>query len=245
MLHQKDSKTNPALAISVDALTFSYTPDSQPVLNIPQWKVSDNQHVFLSGPSGSGKSTLLNLLSGTLTPTSGSISLLGESFSSLSPRQRDKFRAQHIGVVFQQFNLISYLSVEQNIHAAVYFAQKQTTNAVTSQRLLSLLEALRLPQSILKQKADALSIGQQQRVAIARALINSPELLIVDEPTSALDTAARDSFMALLKNVAKDSTMVFVSHDMGMASHFDTTYRIDDLSELSTTQEQASGASSC
>lgn len=241
--NSKTDEKAPALAVNIDALTFSYTKGSPPILSIPQWKVPSNQHVFLSGPSGSGKSTLLNLLSGTLSPTSGNITLLDRPFSSLSPRQRDKFRAQHIGVVFQQFNLIPYLSVEQNIKAAVYFAKKGASSTEVYERMLTLIDALRLPTSVLKQKADALSIGQQQRVAIARALINNPELLIVDEPTSALDTAARDSFMTLLKNVAKDSTMIFVSHDMGMASHFDTTFSISDLSD--TNNSQPTGALLC
>ena len=109
-------------AIEVSNLQFSYTKESAPIIDIKAWQVSQGEHVFLSGPSGSGKSTLLNLLCGTLTPTQGDIALLAQPFSALSNRQRDKFRARNIGVVFQQFNLIPYLSVAQNINAAVYFA---------------------------------------------------------------------------------------------------------------------------
>jgi len=209
------------LAIDVNELTFSYSKTQSPVLAIMQWQVHKNEHVFLSGPSGSGKSTLLNLLSGTLEPSSGSIALLDEPFSTLSQRQRDRFRSRHIGVVFQQFNLIPYLTVEQNIKAAAYFAKSKEDATSLRQRIAHLLAQLKLPGTILHTKADALSIGQQQRVAIARALINSPQILIVDEPTSALDVAARDSFMSLLKDVAKDSTLIFVSHDPAMATYFD------------------------
>ena len=192
--------------------------------------------MFLSGPSGSGKSTLLNLLCGTLTPTAGNIALLGQPFSSLSNRQRDKFRARNIGVVFQQFNLVPYLSVAQNISAAAYFSGKGNCSQKVLANTCELLDRLQLPSHVLHAKADALSIGQQQRVAIARALTNSPQLLIVDEPTSALDADARDSFMALLKEVASDSTMIFVSHDNAMERYFDRHCRISELSLPSTTQ---------
>jgi len=217
-------------AIEVSNLQFSYTKKNAPVIDIKAWQVSQGEHVFLSGPSGSGKSTLLNLLCGTLTPTRGDIALLEQPFSSLSNRQRDKFRARHIGVVFQQFNLIPYLSVAQNIRAAVYFASTKPSQKTEDAKLRHLLDKLQLPSHVLHAKADALSIGQQQRVAIARALINDPQLLIVDEPTSALDTDARDSFMSLLKDVAGESTMIFVSHDKAMENYFDRHCSISELS---------------
>lgn len=220
-------------AIEVNNLQFSYSKESPPVIDIKAWQVPQGEHVFLSGPSGSGKSTLLNLLCGTLTPTQGNITLLSQPFSSLSNRQRDKFRARNIGVVFQQFNLIPYLSVAQNINAAVYFASSKTTKTAGEDKLLHLLDKLQLPSQVLHAKADALSIGQQQRVAIARALINDPQLLIVDEPTSALDSDARDSFMSLLKEVAGKSTMIFVSHDKAMESYFDRHCSISELSPSS------------
>ena len=220
-------------AIEVTNLQFAYSKESKPIVDIKKWQIPKGEHVFLSGPSGSGKSTLLNLLCGTLTPSKGKISLLEQPFSSLSNRQRDKFRARNIGVVFQQFNLIPYLSVAQNINAAVYFANKgnyknsKDVAAATCQ----LLNRLQLSDSLLNAKADALSIGQQQRIAIARALINDPQLLIVDEPTSALDADARDSFMSLLKDVAADSTMIFVSHDEAMKSYFEHHCSISQLND--------------
>ena len=217
-------------AIEVSNLQFSYTKESPPIIDIKAWQVSKGEHVFLSGPSGSGKSTLLNLLCGTLTPTQGDIALLTQPFSSLSNRQLDKFRACNIGVVFQQFNLIPYLSVAQNINAAVYFASTNVSKTASDAKLRHLLDKLQLPSHVLHAKADALSIGQQQRVAIARALINDPQLLIVDEPTSALDTDARDSFMSLLKDVAGESTMIFVSHDKAMESYFDRHCSMSELS---------------
>lgn len=219
---------SPTSAIEISNLEFTY-PSASSMLCVPKWSINKGEHVFLSGPSGSGKSTLLNLLCGTLTPTSGNIQLLGRPFSSLSGSKRDKFRAKHIGVVFQQFNLIPYLTVSQNITAAVYFASGNCQQQATQTRLSVLLHALQLPDDIATQRADALSVGQQQRVAIARALINEPEILIVDEPTSALDTASRDRFMQLLKQVSAQSTLLFVSHDPSLKQYFDIHTSMDAI----------------
>ena len=139
-------------------------------------------------------------------------------------------------MVFQQFNLIPYLSVEQNIQAAAYFADgwSTTLQSANAERMA----LLNLPTRILQQRADQLSVGQQQRVAIARALINQPELLIVDEPTSALDSDARDSFIQLLFQCVEESnsSLLFVSHDRALAQHFTD---IVNIADFATTQEQS------
>ncbi|WP_414829448.1 ABC transporter ATP-binding protein [Alteromonas sp. H39] len=237
LLSQKTSESAAAVAnpaVVLDKVTFRYGRDSAPVIDIPNWKVNAKEHVFVSGASGSGKSTLLNLITGTLVPQQGTVTLCGKPFSAVSARKRDKLRATHIGVVFQQFNLISYLTVSQNIAAAAYFADNHTGELHL--RIQRLLAALQLPDTILHAKASALSVGQQQRVAIARALINKPELLVVDEPTSALDASARDTFMSLLRENARDSALVFVSHDAGLAAHFD---KHTDLSSINRTRASA------
>ncbi len=206
--------------IVLDAVTFAYTEDGPDIIDIPAWSVAAGEHAFVSGASGSGKSTLLNLITGTLVPDTGSITLAGQPFSSAPARQRDHLRATHIGVVFQQFNLIGYLSVQQNIAAAAYFAKNNQANL--DQRIAELIEALQLPRRVLKARAETLSVGQQQRVAIARALVNKPEVLVVDEPTSALDANARDRFMNLLIDNARDSAVLFVSHDTSLKHHFES-----------------------
>ncbi|GGW78227.1 ATP-binding cassette domain-containing protein [Alteromonas halophila] len=216
-------------AVRLSEVTFAYDQSGPPVLAIPDWSIPRGEHIFLSGDSGSGKSTLLNLLGGTLTPSSGNITLLGEAFSSLPARKRDAARATHIGVVFQQFNLISYLSVKQNIAAAAYFAGRNYRHIDGD--IIELLDNLHLPANTLNVRADSLSVGQQQRVSIARALINKPELLLVDEPTSALDTRARDAFMEVLTSVATNSAMLFVSHDPGLADNFKKTLTMRSLNE--------------
>ncbi|XOV78715.1 MAG: ABC transporter ATP-binding protein [Aestuariibacter sp.] len=224
-----DKKLEQTVVVDIDQLSFCYAKSGENVLDIAKWQVAQGEKVFLYGPSGSGKSTLLNLLSGTLVPSSGQIHLLGQAFSALSPRRRDKFRAQHIGVVFQQFNLIPYLTVRQNIELACYFAGNNSGQA--EQQIQQLFQQLQLNSALLLRPVSDLSVGQQQRVAIARALVNQPELLIVDEPTSALDSDARDGFMSLLMTScdAHKTTLVFVSHDRALARYFTKSQSILEL----------------
>ncbi|MFC4701373.1 ABC transporter ATP-binding protein [Glaciecola siphonariae] len=219
-------------AIHVTNLHFRYQDNGQELLNIPDWQVEQGQSLFISGPSGSGKSTLLNLICGALVPTSGNIDILGGAFSQLRGTQRDAKRAKHIGVVFQQFNLIPYLSVRQNIQAAAYFAGAVKQNLDV--RLLDFFTQLQLEPALLDRQASLLSVGQQQRVAIVRALINSPEILVVDEPTSALDANARDAFMEMLLKLTQTnkSTLLFVSHDSALAGYFEQHISMAELSTL-------------
>lgn len=223
------------LAINIDQVHYCYDDSVITQFHIPQWKIKRAERVFLHGESGSGKTTLLNLLAGVLTPKSGCISLLEKPFSKLSARQRDKFRAQYIGVVFQQFNLIPYLSVLKNIQLASYFSNRGHIDI--EKEASALLLDLKLPTSILHKPASSLSIGQQQRVAIARALINKPAILLVDEPTSALDASARDAFMTTLIHICECNaiTLIFVSHDMYLKRFFETQV---EMSSLIKTQEE-------
>ena len=214
------------MLVHLDHLCFHYPGSDQSVLNIPHWSVDAGETVFLHGASGSGKSTLLNLLSGILLPSRGSLRVLDTALNTLSSRRRDAFRARHMGVVFQQFNLIPYLSVIDNIRLAPHFAHRPCS----IDQIQAMLSALDL-EIALKQRASHLSIGQQQRVAIARAMIHQPELLIVDEPTSSLDERNRDRFMNLLLEQVKqqNSALIFVSHDAELARHFS---RADNLEQL-------------
>ncbi|WP_018982431.1 ATP-binding cassette domain-containing protein [Salinimonas chungwhensis] len=216
---QIKNDTSADLAVCMTGVTFAYDKSALPVIDIESWELPKGRHIFISGASGSGKSTLLNLLTGTLQASSGNIELLGKPFSKLSARRKDAFRAQNIGVVFQQFNLIGYLTVYQNLAVAAYFAKNQTVDVAA--RATTLLNKLQLPTDVLHKRADLLSVGQQQRVAIARALINEPSLVIVDEPTSALDADARDKFMQLLLEATAHSAVIFVSHDKSLAQYFD------------------------
>lgn len=215
----------PPNAIHIENLEYAYNNKSMSekstVISIAQWQVQSGETIFLYGDSGSGKTTLLNLLNGIMLPSSGTIAIEGETISELSNSKRDAFRAQNIGVVFQQFNLIPYLTVIKNVQLAAYFAKQK--NRDLKQHVAHLIESLNLPSNVLNKQVGQLSVGQQQRVAIVRALINQPKILLVDEPTSALDASARDAFMKLLMNACSENktTLVFVSHDKSLGKYFD------------------------
>lgn len=214
-------------SLSINSLHFSWSQHSDFSLDIPKWQVLSGQKVFLYGRSGEGKSTLLNLISGIHNHYTGSIEVLGQNLALLNQMQRDNFRANNIGMIFQQFNLLPYLSGLQNILLAQGF--KKSRVDAKDEQLKSICDKLELSQQLLKQKANQLSVGQQQRVAVARALLGSPALIIADEPTSALDTETRENFIQLLLDTAKSSTVIFVSHDMTLSNHFDYHVRLADL----------------
>ncbi len=227
--------TTTAPAIALRDVQFAWSRHAEPVLDIPHFTLARGERLFLYGPSGSGKTSLLNLLAGIALPQRGDVALLGQSMAALKGRQRDRFRARHIGVVFQQFNLIPYLSVLANVCLAAHFSGSMSEKeAETHAR--ELLSALGLPSAIAERPASALSVGQQQRVAVARALITRPEILLADEPSSALDSDHRDAFMdVMLEQVAETgSTLVFVSHDRSLAKAFDHQQDLRELSRVST-----------
>ena len=189
--------------------------------------------VFLHGPSGCGKSTLLGLMAGVLQARAGTVSLLGQDWAALRAGRRDARRADHVGVVFQQFNLLPYLTVLDNVLLPTRFSRLRASRCEggPGTAAQSLLQRMGLPAALWQRRADALSVGQQQRVAAARALLGRPELVIADEPTSALDAALRDDFMALLMGEcrASGSTLVFVSHDERLAERFDQRLSLPKL----------------
>ena len=213
-------------AISLDKVSLQLTKQ-EPQFYIEQWSIQQGDCVFLYGESGSGKSTFLNLLSTILLAKSGDVSILQQSIAKMSSNQINQFRAQHIGYVFQQFNLVPYLSVYENLLLAARFQKKP----LDSYYLTNMLKKLSLPSSILQQRTDALSVGQCQRIAIIRALIHQPEILICDEPTSALDYHARDDFMQLLLDTCQENTttLVFVSHDLSLKKFFEYNTHIQEI----------------
>ncbi|MFD2167692.1 ABC transporter ATP-binding protein [Thalassotalea euphylliae] len=224
--------------VQLKHLQFSYSKgDDSPVLAIDEWQVEPNERVFLHGPSGTGKSTLLNILSGMRVPTSGEVIIDGEHLEKLSGRKRDKFRAENIGYVFQQFNLIAYLDAIDNIRLASHFSKKSSDSNVIK-RSHELLDKLNISDADRVKPVSSLSIGQQQRIAIARALINRPKLLIADEPTSSLDANNRERFISILLSLCEDSktTVIFVSHDMSLSQYFDRTV---ELSAINLVGERA------
>ena len=207
---------------------FSWKNSGRELLNLPELLVEQHDHVFLQGPSGSGKSTLLALVGGILVSESGTLKVLGTEIKSLSSSARDSFRVDHIGFIFQLFNLLPYLSIEENVMLPLSFSKIRAKRAGRTKidqvnEAHRLLKALALGEQLAeKSPVTELSVGQQQRVAAARALIGNPELIIADEPTSALDADLRHSFLELLFGECKKagSTLLFVSHDSTLSELF-------------------------
>jgi putative ABC transport system ATP-binding protein len=225
-----------APAISLNDLRFAWPGQAQPCLDIARFTVAAGESVFVHGESGSGKSTLLALLGGVLVPQAGSIDILGTELTRLSAGERDRFRVDHTGFIFQQFNLIPYLSMQDNVLLPCRFSARRRQRALTRSRRLAdecrrLLGELDLDPSLWRRPVTQLSVGQQQRVAAARALIGAPELVIADEPTSALDAARQAAFLDLLASECAQtgSTLIFVSHDARLASHCLRSVALADL----------------
>jgi putative ABC transport system ATP-binding protein len=208
-------------------------------LAIDALHVARGHTLFLYGPSGCGKSTLLGLMAGVLIARAGRVELLGQDWAALPGGRRDARRVDHVGVIFQQFNLLPYLTVLDNVLLPCRFSALRASRCAGSpvEAARALLQRVGLPAPLWARRADALSVGQQQRVAAARALIGAPELVIADEPTSALDAARRDDFMALLMDAcaAAGSTLVFVSHDERLAQRFDARLSLPELNHAAET----------
>jgi putative ABC transport system ATP-binding protein len=177
-------------ALRITDLVFRWPRQAQNCLDIPRLELAAGERVFLHGPSGSGKSSLLGLLGGVALPQQGAIELLGTDITRLGGRARDRFRADHIGFLFQQFNLLPWLSALDNVLLPCTFSARRRERAGNADRAprpnACCATSTSTPQ-LWRKPAGELSVGQQQRVAAARALIGRPEILIADEPTSALD----------------------------------------------------------
>ena len=209
-------------ALQVRALRYRWPGAAADTLQIDSLALAAGEHVFLRGPSGCGKSTLLGLAAGVLLADGGAVQLLGEDWRRLGAAARDRRRAAHLGVIFQQFNLLPYLSVLDNVRLPLRFSPERARRA-PSGAAEHLLERSGLASALWQAPAATLSVGQQQRVAAARALIGAPEVVIADEPTSALDEDRREAFMALLLDCCAEAgaALLFVSHDARLAAHFD------------------------
>lgn len=222
--------------IEMKDLRFSYPGRGEAVLRIPEFRVQKGEALFLHGPSGTGKTTFLEILAGVLQPTEGSLKILGQDFSKLTSAQRDAFRAEHMGYVFQSFNLIPYLSVRENIELPMHLSPARKARLETLDRemvIRALCGNLGIG-DLLDKNVTELSVGQQQRVAVARALLGKPDLLLADEPTSALDTDHREKFLRLLFELAElyGTTVIFVSHDRTIESMFSRSLSLSAINRV-------------
>ena len=231
--------------VQLENVAFSWPGSVQPVLAINDFSIRRGERVFLRGPSGSGKTTLLSLIAAVLTPQRGSIVVDDVALEALRGGQKDQFRVDRIGLVFQQFNLLPFLSVRDNIQLPCRFSKARRTQACRTGSSLNqetdrLLHAMHLStDEVLNKPVAELSVGQQQRVAVARALIGQPPLIIADEPTSALDSETRQAFLELLfiEADAAGCSLLFVSHDASLASFFDRSLDLREINAAATTKQ--------
>lgn len=219
---------NQQVAIQVKNLQFGW-PESHPIFDQVSFTLNSGEKLLIHGPSGCGKSTFLNLLAGVVLPSSGEIWINQQPFHQLNQPSKDQLRGEEMGFIFQQFNLISYLSVEENILLPAYLfdRRRQATleefdsfdNAVSSY-----MKRLGLPQELRHHPSHHLSIGQQQRVAAARAFIGKPKIVIADEPTSSLDWNNQVQLMDLFFSLAdeQNTALLMVSHDLRLNERFDS-----------------------
>lgn len=206
-------ETNHSAPLVLRGVSASY--GAQPVIALESWRVEAGEAALVMGPSGCGKTTLLSLLCGLHAPDSGQVCFGETDLYALSPRQRDAFRGQHIGVLFQQFHLVKPFTVRQNLQIALSLAGRAADEACID----GLLAALNLS-PLANAKAGSLSVGEAQRVAVARAVIGKPAWLLCDEPTSALDDTNCAAMLELLRESAAqcNAALIIVTHDARVRS---------------------------
>lgn len=243
MSRSQTDLTSPAvdsMIIEMANLMYGWPGAKKPLIDIQALRIKKGERLFIQGPSGSGKSTLLSLMAGVITPQQGKISVLNQRVDKLRGARRDRFRADHIGFIFQMFNLIPYMTVVENVTLPCLFSDRRRqkvrrNSGGLEDEALRLLEHLDMAEpDLLKRPVTELSVGQQQRVAAARALMGSPEILIADEPTSSLDEAHRQAFIRLLFDECRlnKTTLIFVSHDTSLSMLFDRSVRLGAINTV-------------
>ncbi len=215
------------LALDLEDLHVGW-PGQDELFALATLRLEKGRSLFISGSSGSGKTSLLSVLSGVLVAQRGRCHVLGHDFSALAAPARDQVRGESMGIIFQQFNLLGFMSVLDNVLMPTRLFNRRHDDACrlygsALNQARRLLEQLGVAQQLWGQAAHQLSVGQQQRVAAARAFMGQPLLVLADEPTSALDDLHRDRFLELLASVGGKSgaSLVVVSHDQHLANRFD------------------------
>ncbi|MFT3666417.1 ATP-binding cassette domain-containing protein [Piscinibacter sp.] len=232
--------------LELENMRFAWPGGAGVCLDIAAFRVDAGETVFLHGPSGCGKSTLLSLFAGVLLPQAGRATLLGTHWGDLRPTARDRHRVDHVGYIFQQFNLLPYLTALDNVLLPCRFSARRRAAAaqqVGSPRAAAehWLAGMGLDAAVWQRAANTLSVGQQQRVAAARALVGQPDLVIADEPTSALDEDRREAFLELLLAAcaAAGSALVLVSHDRRIAGRFGRQVSLPQINRAARIPEAA------
>lgn len=213
----------PILKVTGLSKSFTVAGNPQPVLQDLNLEIAQGEILMLLGPSGSGKSSLLNLLAGVDQPDSGQISILNQNITALNEAGCTRFRREHIGVVYQFFNLIPTLTVMENILLPLSLNGRLSERPQAEQQLA--LMGLADKQD---RFPEQLSGGEQQRVAICRALVHKPALLLADEPTGSLDNDTADQVLALMleKIRQEQMTLIMVTHSNALIEHADRVLRL-------------------
>lgn len=223
--------------LEVQGLRFRWPRAADDLLTIERFAIARGETVFLRGASGAGKSTLLSLIAGVLLAREGRVALLGQDWRGLSAARRDAWRADHVGYIFQQFNLLPYRSALENALLPLRFSDERAARVEKpTETVAAMLASVGLQEADWRRPAGELSVGQQQRVAAVRALVGAPALVIADEPTSALDEASRAQFMALLLGAVRvsNAALLFVSHDPRLGEAFDRQVELLELTGRGT-----------
>jgi putative ABC transport system ATP-binding protein len=206
--------------IELNALKVWYALEGEPltVLDIPAWRVDGGEQVALFGPSGCGKSTLLHVIAGLLAPNAGTVRVCGRELTAMGEAARDRFRARHVGYIFQNFNLLQGYTALENVLMGMTFSPEKPDRGLAQALLAEVGLARRL-----KHYPSQMSIGEQQRVAIARALAKKPELILADEPTGSLDPTRSSGVVTSLRAACATHgcSLLVVSHEKDVISAFD------------------------
>ena len=205
-------------------------PDGKPlpILHIDRYQLNAGEQAALIGPSGGGKTTLLNVISGILTPDSGSVIIAGTDIARMSEERRDRFRALKIGFVFQTFNLLPAFTALENVLLGMSFSGRKIQRALA----ISLLNEVGLGHR-LNHRPGSLSVGEQQRVAVVRALANQPALLLADEPTANIDPRNQQTILDLIRKSCESHniSLLMVTHAMEVANQFNRIDRLTDFNK--------------
>ena len=215
--------------ITFDAVTKVYPLPAGDVVALAgiDLAIEKGEFVLVMGPSGSGKSTLLNIMGSLDVPTSGEVTIAERRISKMDDDDLTIMRRDHIGFIFQQFNLIPLLSVVENVEYPLILKGRRD---ISRERAKEVLTAVGIPDTHFSHKPGELSGGQQQRVAIARALVNDPDFLLCDEPTGNLDSKTGTAIMDLLDRMNREEgkTVIMVTHDPRMTEYADRTIQMVD-----------------
>lgn len=216
------------MSIVLQKVSHEYATEytKEKVLDDINMEFQNGKMYAITGPSGSGKSTLLNIMGGLLKPSEGSVRVNGENISNYSERQLANLRVNKVGYIFQNFNLVPFLDVKENILLQLRIAKKEIRcYEETYNKLLKILGLIDKEKAYMHQ----LSGGEQQRVAIARCLLAEPEIILADEPTGNLDLRNTNNFMELIKKIMKEieTTFIVVTHDNRVSSYCDITFNLE------------------